>query len=337
MVHYIAEYTYCMLLQHAEHCFHHHMLLTPWLSRSVGLSLSVCPLLQGSYEIHSYCLGHTKFVTSATSVPPQAAAAGDGSNTQQQQQHLVISGSGDGTIRLWDVDTGKQVASYVASEQPPPLAFQKQQEEAGGAPEGEQEQEGQEGQEGQDEDAAAAASRSEIEEDQQQQQQEEGQEQQEEQQQQGSSKEAGDSTQQQSKAVGSKGFIAQQGGRYHKAREACCAVVSIAVSPDGATIAAAVEGQQELQLLSLDRTTGEMQLQHKLAFPDVVNPAAVAFDSTGRLWAVGGVLVRETESAHVGVAAKAEGKYQCCLYRAAAAASVAALSALHMCQIVGLL
>jgi hypothetical protein len=209
------------------------------------------------------------------------------------------------------------MSSYVASEQPPPLDFQKQQEEAGGAPEGEQEQGGEEGQEGQDEDAAAAASGSENEEDQQQQQQEEQQEgqgqQQDDQQQGGSKPEAGDSTQQQSKAVGSKGFIAQQGGRYHKARETCCAVVSIAVSPDGATIAAAVEGQQELQLLSLDRATVEMQLQQKLAFPDVANPAAVAFDSTGRLWAVGGVLVRETESAHVGVAAKAEGNYRCCL------------------------
>jgi hypothetical protein len=92
-------------------------------------------------------------------------------------------------------------------------------------------------------------------------------------------------------------------------------VLCVAVSPDGSTVAAAVEGQQELQILSLAAATGELQLQQKLTFADVANPAAVVFDSQGQLWAAGGVLARETESAHVGVAGRSAGAAdwpQCC-------------------------
>jgi len=97
----------------------------------------------------------------------------------------------------------------------------------------------------------------------------------------------------------------QQGSkvRYTKGeRVKCSAVLSLAVSPDGSTIAAAVEGEQEVLVLRLDASAGTMTLQQKLAFGDVSNPAAVAFDDEGRLWVVGGVLLLLTESAHVGVA-----------------------------------
>ncbi|WIA28245.1 hypothetical protein OEZ86_010800 [Tetradesmus obliquus] len=70
---------------------------------------------------------------------------------------------------------------------------------------------------------------------------------------------------------------------------------------------AAVEGQQEVQLLQLQQgadSAASLQLLQKLAFEDVANPAAVAFDGEGRLWVVGGVLLLDTESAHVGVAAR---------------------------------
>jgi WD40 repeat protein len=264
---------------------------------------------QGSYEIHSYCLGHTKFTTSAAAIPAQAAAG------SSAQRHLVVSASGDGTIRLWDVDSGQQLSCYVASEQPPPLSFQQQQEEAGGGPEEEQQ-----GQAGGDDGAEGEGS--------------DGEGQQEEQAQgddkadaaegdaavaaaNGADKQQGE--RQGNAAAAARGAAAaaaggagtgKHQGRYHKARETCCAVLCVAVSPDGSTVAAAVEGQQELQILSLSAASGELQLQQKLAFADVANPAAVVFDSQGRLWAVGGVLARETESAHVGVAARDAGARQ---------------------------
>lgn len=226
-------------------------------------------------------------------MPTQAAA---GASSQQQQRHSLISGSGDGTIRLWDVDSGKQLGCYVASEQPPPLAFQQQQQEAGAVPEPEQQQE--QGKGDADED----------------QQQGEGGEEQ------GGSKtdaaagqqqDAGGEPDKQQQGEAAEGQDGRNAARYHKLREACCAVLSVAVSPDGSTVAAAVEGQQDLQLLSLDAASGQLQLLQKLAFADVANPAAVAFDSTGRLWAVGGVLARDTESAHIGVAAKSAGGLAC--------------------------
>lgn len=86
-------------------------------------------------------------------------------------------------------------------------------------------------------------------------------------------------------------------------------MLNLAVSPAGTTVAAAVEGQQEVQILRISAAGGAyaIQLQQKLHFDDVVNPAAVTFDAQGRLWVVGGVLRLDTESAHVGVAAKEEG------------------------------
>ena len=47
------------------------------------------------YNIDNYCLGHTEFVTTL------ALTRGSRVN--------VISGSGDGTIRLWDYTTGEEV------------------------------------------------------------------------------------------------------------------------------------------------------------------------------------------------------------------------------------
>lgn len=91
-------------------------------------------------------------------------------------------------------------------------------------------------------------------------------------------------------------------------RQQYAAVLSLAVSPNGRTVAAAVEGQQKVQILRLNPTPGAytLELQQKLGLGDVCNPAAVTFDGQGRLWVVGGVLRLDTESAHVGVAAAAD-------------------------------
>jgi len=43
------------------------------------------------YDIHGYCLGHREFVISAVSVPGR--------------EGLLVSASGDGTVKLWDVAT----------------------------------------------------------------------------------------------------------------------------------------------------------------------------------------------------------------------------------------
>jgi hypothetical protein len=245
------------------------------------------PSLQGSYEIHNYCLGHTNFVTCSAAVPAAAAVAAG-------SRSLLVTGGGDGTVRLWDADTGKQLASHVASEQPQP---QEQQDE-------DQQQQAQEA--AADADAAAqgdaelakpgaAAAAAEAK---------------------GSEQAGGEDAGSSSSSEGEDDEAAAGGdttdtqpfkGRPYQ-RQDCAAVLSVAVSPDGSVVAAAVEGQQEVQLLQLqqgeDSGTVSLQLLQKLAFDDVANPAAVAFDGQGQLWVVGGVLLLETESAHVGVAAR---------------------------------
>lgn len=237
-----------------------------------------CNLGQGSYEIHNYCLGHTNFVTCSAAVPAAAAVAAGSSS-------LLVTGGGDGTVRVWDADTGRQLASYVASEQPQqeqqPKDGQRQQQEAAAdaAAQG-------------DADMAEPAAAAE-----------------------GRAQGAGDDVGSSSSSEGEDDEGAAGGdttdanpfkGRPYQ-RQECAAVLSVAVSPDGSVVAAAVEGQQEVQLLQLQQgadSAASLQLLQKLAFEDVANPAAVAFDGEGRLWVVGGVLLLDTESAHVGVAAR---------------------------------
>ena len=50
-----------------------------------------------AYNIHCYCLGHTDFVTSIQIVP--------------EHDDTLVSASGDGTIRVWKYDEGKEVRS----------------------------------------------------------------------------------------------------------------------------------------------------------------------------------------------------------------------------------
>ena len=48
-----------------------------------------------AYNIHCYCLGHTDFVTNIQIVP--------------EHNDILVSASGDGTIRVWKYDEGKEV------------------------------------------------------------------------------------------------------------------------------------------------------------------------------------------------------------------------------------
>jgi len=52
-----------------------------------------------SYNIHNFCLGHTEFVTSISWFPSTAS------------KDLLVSGSGDGTVRVWDYLEGKTISS----------------------------------------------------------------------------------------------------------------------------------------------------------------------------------------------------------------------------------
>lgn len=71
--------------------------------RDAKLRVSVMPATgaaatRGAPEIQSYCLGHTDFVSCSAFV-------------QCGDRELVVSGSGDGTVRLWDPLSGRQLGA----------------------------------------------------------------------------------------------------------------------------------------------------------------------------------------------------------------------------------
>ncbi|ERN01596.1 hypothetical protein AMTR_s00002p00272210, partial [Amborella trichopoda] len=67
------------------------------ISAQIGRFVSVfprCPL-NGAYEIQSFCLGHTDFVSCITFIC-----------SSDSNKAFLISGSGDSTVRLWDPISG---------------------------------------------------------------------------------------------------------------------------------------------------------------------------------------------------------------------------------------
>ena len=85
-------------------------------------------------------MGHTSFVTCSAAVPTAVQqAGGDTAAAAEEGRVLILTGSGDGTVRLWDAANGKCLAKYVAAEQ------QQQQEQDDGEQEEQQQEEAQAG------------------------------------------------------------------------------------------------------------------------------------------------------------------------------------------------
>ncbi|GLI67843.1 hypothetical protein VaNZ11_012133, partial [Volvox africanus] len=70
--------------------------------------------LHGSYEIQGYCLGHQDFVSCITFAVQPDEQLGEGA-AGKVRPSVLLSGSGDGTVRVWDYETCTQLFSYVAS------------------------------------------------------------------------------------------------------------------------------------------------------------------------------------------------------------------------------
>ncbi|KAM5563708.1 hypothetical protein ABKV19_018361 [Rosa sericea] len=74
--------------------------------------------LDGAHEIQSFALGHTEFVSCLAFVC-----------TQEFPQGFLVSGSGDSTVRLWDISSGSLLDTCDIREKAGPLEFKGLEEE----------------------------------------------------------------------------------------------------------------------------------------------------------------------------------------------------------------
>ena len=74
--------------------------------RDGRIRVSVVPEepMKGAHEIQSYCFGHTNFVSSAVFL------------VKENKDEVLLSGSGDGTMKMWDPMTGQCIQSVVIPE-----------------------------------------------------------------------------------------------------------------------------------------------------------------------------------------------------------------------------
>ena len=94
----------------------------------VSVLPTTAPLAEGSHEIQSFCHGHTAFVA--------CVAAALGSKEAPGRAGKIVTGGGDGTVRLWNAEDGTMLDAVTLAE---PRVDEEQQGgggEGGGANEG---------------------------------------------------------------------------------------------------------------------------------------------------------------------------------------------------------
>ncbi|XP_047152165.1 tRNA (guanine-N(7)-)-methyltransferase non-catalytic subunit wdr4 [Vigna umbellata] len=86
---------YCSIITSLEFSPHGRFILSA--DRDFKIRVTCFPKnpLNGAHQIQSFCLGHTEFVSCLAFV-----------QAQECPQGLLLSGSGDATVRLWNIDSG---------------------------------------------------------------------------------------------------------------------------------------------------------------------------------------------------------------------------------------
>ncbi len=177
-------------------------------------------------------------------------------------QELLVSGGGDGTLRLWDPLTGQLLHTLELPPQPQPAGGeqggdgQAAGQQAGSEPEGEQQAAGKEQQE--DEDGASSEDEA---------------------------------------AACAGGGSGAQGAAADAA-----VPLALAASPDGGWLVAAVDGRDELCLVQLDWQARQLREAAWCGLPGLHLPACLAFEADGRLWAAGGPVADDSVAAFLACA-----------------------------------
>ncbi|KAI3432660.1 hypothetical protein D9Q98_004204 [Chlorella vulgaris] len=219
--------------------------------------VSVMPAdpLAGAHEIQSFCLGHTAFVSCSTFV-------------KQSAEELLVTGGGDGTLRLWDPLNGELLHTLELPPMQQPGLIAGDTEQEGAAAEGGSSDEDMGG----EADTEAGA---------------------------GAAETGADGAQQEADGgqVELEGDPAAANGG--QADSNAAVPLALAASPCGTWLVAAVDGRDQLCLLRLDWDRRQLQEHGWHSLSGLHLPACLSFDGSGRLWAAGGPVVDDSAAAFV--------------------------------------
>ncbi|PRW61612.1 tRNA (guanine-N(7)-)-methyltransferase non-catalytic subunit wdr4 [Chlorella sorokiniana] len=241
---------YCAILTSLSLSANGRLLATTDRDHRVRVSIVPTNPMAGAHDIQAFCFGHTTFVTCSAFV-------------HQGDQELLVSGGGDGTLRLWDPLTGELLHTLELPPLPQP---------SGGEQDGDKQAAGE-----QAADLTAAE------------QQGATQEEQEEEDGGASSDEAG-------------AACAGGAGDAQAAAADAAVPLALAASPDGGWLVAAVDGRDELCLVQLDWQARQLREAAWCGLPGLHLPACLAFEAGGLLWAVGGPVADDSAAAFLACA-----------------------------------
>jgi hypothetical protein len=189
-------------------------------------------------------------------------------------QELLVTGGGDGTLRLWDHLSGRLLHTlHLPSDQ---------QEGQGG---GGGEQAVAEAAAEQEAEAEAAVADAEAE-----------------------AEAAADNAEGEAEAeaeaaeAGPEGDERPGGGAAAAAADGAAVPLALAAARDGEHLVAAVDGRDALCLLRVDWSARQLRQAGWCALPGLHLPASLAFDAAGRLWAAGGPIADDSPAAFLACA-----------------------------------
>ncbi|KAG1680329.1 hypothetical protein FOA52_015419 [Chlamydomonas sp. UWO 241] len=265
----------------------HRYIVSTDKERKVRVSILPENPMLGSVEIQSYCLGHTYFVSTCAWGAPQTPGG----------HPTLVTGSGDGTVRLWDPETGKlldmivvsapdETAAEIGATVDGAAAETTEAAEAadeaaaaggcGGGEGGDTEMGGAAGGTGDEASAAAAGGAAEG----------------------GGDKDDGGDD---GDGDGRGGVGDEEDDRVAMGIK-CAPVTCVCARSDGAVVVALVEGRDAVVVLAVDGPGGKLTQVAEASLPGVRFPNTATFDSAGRLWVCGGPPLDASKALHVGVA-----------------------------------
>lgn len=98
---------YCSILTSLSISHHGKYIATTDRDAKTRVSIMPDDPLNGALDIQTFCFGHSMFVTCSAFINYHSASCGG------NEKELLLTGSGDGTLRLWDFMTGRLLCTLL--------------------------------------------------------------------------------------------------------------------------------------------------------------------------------------------------------------------------------